>query len=72
MLCDLMMPELTGMDLHAELLRIAPEQAQKMVFMTGGAFTTHAREFLEEVRNPRIDKPLDVDKVRALVRGLLG
>lgn len=52
-----MMPEVTGMDLHAELLRLAPEQAEKVVFMTGGAFTSRAREFLDQVRNPRIEKP---------------
>src|SRR5262245_55544778 len=38
-LCDLMMPEVTGMDLHAELQRTAPEQAARIAFMTGGTFT---------------------------------
>jgi len=70
-LCDLMMPEVTGMDLHAELLRIAPEQAEKVVFMTGGAFTSRAREFLDQVRNPRVEKPFDVGNLRALVHSLL-
>ena len=37
-LCDLMMPVMTGMDLHAELLIVAPDQAARMVFMTGGVF----------------------------------
>jgi signal transduction histidine kinase len=70
-LCDLMMPDVTGMDLHAELLRIAPEQAEKMVFMTGGAFTSRAREFLDQVRNPRVEKPFDVGSLKALVHGML-
>lgn len=68
--CDLLMPELTGMGLHAALLAAAPEMAGRMVFMTGGAFTPAAREFLETVRQPKIDKPFDVNGVRALVRGL--
>ena len=38
-LCDLMMPEMTGMDLYAELEQLAPDQAARMVFVTGGAFT---------------------------------
>ena len=42
-LCDLMMPELTGMELHQELREIAPDQADRMVFLTGGAFTPSAR-----------------------------
>jgi len=70
-LCDLMMPEVTGMDLHAELLRDAPEQAERVVFMTGGAFTSGAREFLEHVRNPRIEKPFDRGILSALVREML-
>lgn len=69
--CDLMMPELTGMDLYAELMRLVPLEAEKVVFMTGGAFTSRAREFLDQVPNPRLEKPFDAGSVRALVRGLL-
>lgn len=36
-LCDLMMPVMTGMELHDALSRFAPDQANAMVFMTGGA-----------------------------------
>jgi FixJ family two-component response regulator len=66
-----MMPEVTGMDLHAEVLRLAPDQADKIVFMTGGAFTSRAREFLDKVPNPRIEKPFRVTVLRALVHSLL-
>ena len=71
MLCDLMMPEMTGMDLHEELMRLAPDQASKMVFMTGGAFTPRAREFLDRVPNQRIEKPFEVQNLRALIQSLL-
>jgi PAS domain S-box-containing protein len=70
-LCDLMMPELTGMDLHGELARIAPAQLDRMIFITGGAFTPKAREFLDRVPNARVDKPVDVQSLRALIRNLL-
>jgi CheY-like chemotaxis protein/two-component sensor histidine kinase len=66
-LCDLMMPTGTGMELHADLARIAPDQAQNMVFMTGGAFTAHAREFLDEVPNPRLEKPFGIQTLRAMI-----
>ena len=69
-LCDLMMPELTGMDLHAELEKIAPDQASRMVFMTGGAFTPRAREFLERVPNARVEKPIDFQNLRVLLRNV--
>ncbi len=68
---DLMMPEITGMDFHAELLRIAPEQAEKIIFMTGGAFTPQARAFLDRIRNPRLEKPFDESTLRSLIHSLL-
>jgi PAS domain S-box-containing protein len=70
-LCDLMMPVMSGMDLHAELARTAPATAQRMVFMTGGAFTARARSFLDAVDNLRLDKPFDASSLRALVNGLI-
>lgn len=70
-LCDLMMPEMTGMDFHAALLAHAPEQAAAIVFLTGGAFTQRAREFLDTVPNTRIDKPFDGPKLRDVIAGLL-
>jgi CheY-like chemotaxis protein len=66
-LCDLMMPYVTGMDFYAELTRLAPEQATRVIFLTGGAFTPRADEFLDEVQNLRIDKPFDIDVLSAAV-----
>jgi len=67
-LCDLMMPEMTGMELYAQLEVAAPEQARRMVFITGGAYTPAAKEFLDQVSNPRVEKPFDPEKLRELVR----
>ncbi|MEO6953732.1 MAG: response regulator [Polyangia bacterium] len=66
-LCDLMMPEMTGMDLHGELSRVGQEQADRMIFLTGGAFTVRARAFLAEIPNQRIEKPFDSTHLRALI-----
>ena len=70
-LSDLMMPELTGMELHAEIARIDPAQAARMIFLTGGAFTPGARAFLDRVANPRHEKPFDPVELRALIRSQL-
>ncbi|WP_224247644.1 two-component regulator propeller domain-containing protein [Hyalangium gracile] len=67
-LCDLMMPEMTGMELHAQLATAAPERAQRMVFVTGGAYTPAAQTFLERVPNPRLEKPFEPEKLRERVR----
>jgi PAS domain S-box-containing protein len=66
-LCDLMMPEMTGMDLHAEVMKFDPELARLIIYVTGGAFTARASEFLEAVPNLRIEKPFNVQQLRALV-----
>jgi signal transduction histidine kinase/CheY-like chemotaxis protein len=70
-LCDLMMPRMTGMDLHAELTTLARDQAARMVLLTGGAFTAAAKAFLDAVPNLRLEKPFDPANLRAIVRGLV-
>lgn len=70
-LCDLMMPEMTGMDLHAELARLAPDQATKMAFVTGGAFSETVRAFLERVPNASIEKPFRSSAILAFIDRLM-
>jgi PAS domain S-box-containing protein len=70
-LCDLMMPELSGMELYLSIVSGAPEVAGKMVFLTGGAFTPQTREFLDVVENLRVDKPFSPTELRALVQSLV-
>ncbi|HEX6241494.1 MAG TPA: PAS domain S-box protein [Polyangiales bacterium] len=66
-LCDLMMPELSGMDFHRELTSSHPQLASQVIFLTGGAFTAGADEFLDCVSNPRLDKPYSPRELRALI-----
>nr|MBA3455876.1 response regulator [Deltaproteobacteria bacterium] len=65
-LCDLMMPDMTGMELHRELMRVGPRMAGRMIFMTGGAFTPEAREFL--ITRDHIEKPFNSADLRRLVQ----
>jgi signal transduction histidine kinase/ActR/RegA family two-component response regulator len=66
-LCDLMMGDMTGMDLHAEVRLRSAELAGRIVFMTGGVFTDGARDFLASVSNACIEKPFDLAVLRAMV-----
>jgi CheY-like chemotaxis protein len=71
-LCDLMMPEMNGMEFYEALLRLDPAIAARVVFMSGGAFTPGATTFLERVPNRRIDKPIDIPSLSRLVAASLG
>jgi CheY-like chemotaxis protein len=71
-LCDLMMPGMTGIELHQALAGSHPELAQRMVFITGGAFTEAAEDFLERIAIRRMEKPFDPRALQAVVRELVG
>lgn len=65
--CDLMMPQMTGIQLFEVLQSEAPDQARRMVFLTGGAFTTPARSFLASTPNPVLYKPCETSVLRRTV-----
>jgi PAS domain S-box-containing protein len=55
--CDVMMPGMTGIDLHERVVRDRPDLAPRFVFICGGAYTERARDFLQRVSNPCLHKP---------------
>ncbi|MEZ5288637.1 MAG: ATP-binding protein [Vicinamibacterales bacterium] len=64
MFCDLMMPGMSGMEVYDAVLAAAPEQARRIVFMTGGTFTESVTTFLGRVPNVRIEKPFSLGSLR--------
>ncbi len=66
--CDLMMPEVSGMEVFRRVSEQRPEVASRFVFMTGGAFTPEAREFLKETPLVCLEKPFELRQIRELVR----
>ena len=67
-LCDLTMPEITGIDVYTRATQARADIGQRFVFMTGGTFSNRARDFLDHVPNERLDKPFDLQTVRNLAR----
>jgi PAS domain S-box-containing protein len=55
--CDVMMPEMTGMELHAAVSKQNTKLSERFVFITGGPFTPEARQLFDNVTNPCIQKP---------------
>jgi CheY-like chemotaxis protein len=70
-LCDLMMPNVSGMDFHAWLNRRDPVLASRVVFMSGGISTPKASSYLASVDNLKLDKPFDSSMVEILVAKLV-
>jgi two-component system, cell cycle sensor histidine kinase and response regulator CckA len=66
-LCDVMMPEVTGVELHRWLAQHHPALADRTVFMTGGAFLPGTVDYLANSGASRIDKPFDASKLRGIV-----
>ncbi len=67
-LSDLMMPEQNGEDFYKELKRVAPDQARRMIFMTGGAFTPRSEEFLRSSPVPQVAKPISLEMLQGAIR----
>jgi CheY-like chemotaxis protein len=70
-LSDVHMPTMTGMDLYERLLERDPEEAAKIVFMSGGAITSKIDDFLATVPNARVDKPFSVEALLSAVEAVI-
>ena len=70
-LSDLMMPEMSGEELLRTLREVAPEQARRVVMMTGGAFTPRSEEFLSSLDRPHLTKPLTLEGLHAAIQKAL-
>lgn len=68
---DLMMPNMSGEEFYHRVTALDPEQAQRVVFMTGGAFSDAAANFLAQIPNRRLYKPFSIETIRTLTRELL-
>ncbi len=70
-LCDLMMPDVSGMDLYEWLETAHPRFAQRMVFISGGTFTPRAAEFVLKIGDRLLEKPFSVRKVKSLLEKMI-
>ncbi len=70
-LCDLMMPDVTGMDIHEALMLRPADDRPPIAFMTGGVFTKEARDFLDGARYPHLEKPFNRATLRTVIQVML-
>ncbi len=71
-LCDVMMPEMTGMEFFERLQHERPELTNQVVFMSGGAFSPEARAFLNAQKGPSLEKPFEARALRTLIDEVVG
>jgi PAS domain S-box-containing protein len=67
-LCDVLMPSVSGIDLYRALDRARPEIARRIIFMSGASSMPRVAEFFGAIANERIDKPVDLGQLRSLIR----
>lgn len=70
-LCDLMMPGMSGMDVHASVAARWPDYARRMVFLSGGLSSPQADRFLAMTPVKRIGKPLGSASLQKFVKEFL-
>ena len=66
-LCDLTMPNVSGSQFYEAVVAFDPLLARRIVFMTNGAPSTSARQFLENTANTLLTKPFDLARLRRIV-----
>lgn len=66
-LCDLTMPGMSGIEFYELVRAISQDLAQRIVFMTGGAFTNEGHQFLSQFPNSCLEKPFDIGELQRLV-----
>jgi CheY-like chemotaxis protein len=67
-LCDLMMPDMNGMQVYERVLLERPSVTDRLVFMTGGAYTAEARAFLDQHVDAQLEKPFDMARFESLLK----
>jgi CheY-like chemotaxis protein len=66
-LCDVVMPVMDGVEFHQRLSAELPDEAPRLVFMTGGLVSARAQTFFRHARHVVLEKPLDLNVLQALV-----
>lgn len=69
--CDLMMPEVDGKSFYDTVKREHPQLTERIVFMSGGAFTPRLRKFAASVSNPVLQKPVSREDLEAMLASRL-
>ncbi len=69
-MCDLLMPDCSGVDVHRVLSRDRPDMVRKMIFFTGVTQMPAVEYFLKVSGRPVLKKPFGPAELQAAVMGI--
>ena len=70
-LCDMMMPKTSGMQVYQECKDLVPSLLPRFVFMTGGASTKEAVDFIKANTPKVLEKPFTLRTIRTHLETVL-
>jgi len=71
-LCDLMMPGMSGVDFYERVLKEWPQLEGRIGFLSGGTFSERVRRHADLFSARLVDKPFELEKLHALLAELSG
>jgi CheY-like chemotaxis protein len=71
-LCDVMMPHMTGPELLEALHQQHATLAGRLAFMTGGVFADQPAKLLSKYSNPTLEKPFSAEQLNVLIAHVAG
>jgi len=66
--CDIMMPVMDGVDFYREMVKVRPEAAARVLFVTAWADEPTIGPILAETGRPVLQKPFEMDEFLTVVR----
>jgi PAS domain S-box-containing protein len=70
-LCDVMIPGKSGTTLFAQTKKLYPGLERRIIFMTGGVFAEQEKAVLDNISNPIIEKPFDMEEIENLLINMI-
>jgi two-component system NtrC family sensor kinase len=65
--CDIFMPSMDGAAFYAALRECDPEQAERVIFVTGATLSAEKRAWLKQTGRPLVHKPFDIEEFERVV-----
>jgi PAS domain S-box-containing protein len=66
--CDILMPQMTGIELYEAIRQLAPARLERFVFLSGDMTRPEIQQFLSRIDNERVEKPFGIENIRAIAR----